>query len=494
VVNSSVKAQTIPYFAIQVIDDQTGRGVPLVQLETTNNRRWYTDSAGFVAFYETGMMNKKVFFTITSHGYEYPADGFGFHGKNLDIQPGGSATLKIKRVNIAERLYRITGEGIYRDSVMLGKKPPIEQPLLNSGVVGQDSNLATVYRGKIYWFWGDTTPLHYPLGNFSTTGATSDLPANGGLKPGIGVNLKYFDDGKGFVQKMVPIDAPGPVWIDGLMTLKDESGKERLVAHYSRVKGLEAVLERGIIVFNDEKHAFEKVKDVDVKAILSPGGHPFRVTVDDQDYFYFPVPYPTVRVKADWKSVMNLASYEAYSPLVAGGRFDGEKTKLDRDKNGKLIWAWKRDTQPINSQQQIDLENAGLMKREESPFRLSSAEDNKPIQLHGGSVCWNDFRKAYIMIGLEVKGTSVLGEIWFAESKTPEGPWTRATKIVTHNKMDFYNPTQHPFFDEDGGRIIYFEGTYTNIFSGNPEKTPGYEYNQIMFRVDLGDRRLKLDD
>jgi hypothetical protein len=57
--------------------------------------------------------------------------------------------------------------------------------------------------------------------------------------------------------------------------------------------------------------------------------------------------------------------------------------------------------------------------------------------------------------------------------------------------MDFYKPTQHPFFDEDGGRIIYFEGTYTNSFSGNPEKTPGYEYNQMMYRVDLTDERLK---
>ena len=24
----------------------------------------------------------------------------------------------------------------------------------------------------------------------------------------------------------------------------------------------------------------------------------------------------------------------------------------------------------------------------------------------------------------------------------------------------FYNPTQHPFFDQDKGRQIYFEGTY----------------------------------
>ena len=35
------------------------------------------------------------------------------------------------------------------------------------------------------------------------------------------------------------------------------------------------------------------------------------------------------------------------------------------------------------------------------------------------------------------------------------------------------------------------EGTYTNTFSGNPCQTPRYEYNQIMYRVDLSDERLK---
>ena len=79
---------------------------------------------------------------------------------------GKSAKLKIKRINIAERLYRITGEGIYRDSVLAGRAVPIRQPLLNGGVVGQDSVMASVYRGKIHWFWGDTSRQRYPLGHF----------------------------------------------------------------------------------------------------------------------------------------------------------------------------------------------------------------------------------------------------------------------------------------------------------------------------------------
>jgi hypothetical protein len=85
---------------------------------------------------------------------------------------------------------------------------------------------------------------------------------------------------------------------------------------------------------------------------------------------------------------------------------------------------------------------------------------------------------------------SILGEVWFTEADSVTGPWRWGKKIVTHNKYTFYNPAHHPLFDQDGGRIIYFEGTYANTFSGNPDQTPRYDYNQIMYRLDLSDPRL----
>src|SRR6266446_8002832 len=91
------------YFAIQVIDEQTGRGVPMVEIQTTSSVRYYTDSNGLVAFHEPGLMNKKVWFGVSAHGYEFPADGFGSRGASLQTKSGGSAQLKIKRLNIAER-------------------------------------------------------------------------------------------------------------------------------------------------------------------------------------------------------------------------------------------------------------------------------------------------------------------------------------------------------------------------------------------------------
>src|SRR5438045_1527574 len=107
------------YFAIEVVDDQTGRGVPMVELQTTSSVRYYTDSAGMIAFSEPGLMNQKVFFNVASHGYEFAKDGFGIRGAVLETKPGTAAQIKIKRINIAQRLYRITGAGIYHDSVLL---------------------------------------------------------------------------------------------------------------------------------------------------------------------------------------------------------------------------------------------------------------------------------------------------------------------------------------------------------------------------------------
>ena len=146
----------VPY-RIQIVDEQSGRGVPLVELATVNNIRFYTDSLGNAAIDEPGLERLDVFFQIRSHGYEYPADGFGSRGRVLRVEAGESDVVRIRRVNIAERLYRLTGAGIYRDSLMTGQPVPIEAPLLNGQVFGCDSTINVVYCGKLFWFWETPT-------------------------------------------------------------------------------------------------------------------------------------------------------------------------------------------------------------------------------------------------------------------------------------------------------------------------------------------------
>jgi hypothetical protein len=80
---------------------------------------------------------------------------------------------------------------------------------------------------------------------------------------------------------------------------------------------------------------------------------------------------------------------------------------------------------------------------------------------------------------------SHLGEVWYSESKTIDGSWKRAKKIATHHQYSFYNPKVHQEFSGQNGKILYFEGTYTTAFSGNSEPTARYDYNQILYRLDL---------
>jgi hypothetical protein len=485
------------YFAIEVVDEQTGRGVPMVELQTTAGVRYYTDSNGLVAFDEPGLMNRKVFFAVASHGYEFPPDGFGVRGVALETKPGGSGRIKVKRLNIAERLYRITGQGIYRDTVLLGRKPRIAEPLLNAEVTGQDGVLTAVYRGRLLWFYGDTNRLAYALGNFSMTGATTALPER--LDPAAGFDLKYFSGPDGFARPMAPLKGEGVVWLFGLVVLPDESGRERMLAYFQRRRGLGPVLENGFVVYNDDKEVFEKFQTVGLDPPLYPRGYPFRVRHDNGDeYLVFTAPYPAVRVKADRKSYLDLSSYEGYTCLKPGTRY-GDKTQaqLERDAAGKLVWAWKKGTPPLQPKEQQELITAGKMTRAESPFRLQDADGGKPILLNNCSCNWNAYRKRYVMIASEGYGATMLGEVWYSEADRPEGPWAQARKIITHaNKPgdahDFYNPVHHSFFDQDGGRVIYLEGSYANTFSGNPHPTSYYEYNQIMYRLDLSEPRLKL--
>lgn len=477
------------YFQIKVIDADSGRGVPLVELKTVHNIRHFTDSNGIAAFREPGLMDQSVFFYVKSHGYEFARDGFGFAGKQLNVTAGGSTTLKIKRLNIAERLYRVTGAGIYADSELTGEPVPIKKPLLNAKVLGQDSVVNAIYKDKIYWFWGDTSKPAYPLGNFHVPGATSLLPKDGGLDPDKGVDLTYFVDKDGFATPTAKLPGKGPTWINGLVVLNDpNSNQERLFAPYMRIEGQLTVYERGLVEFNDATKEFEKRVQFDMKAPVHPQGHPVQHTDQGVEYVYFCHPYPLVRVRATSADLQDLSKYQTYSCFKKGSR--AEALQFDRDAGGKLRWGWKSDTAPLTPKLQADLIKSGKMKAEEGLFQLQDADTGKKFTVHGGSVYWNAYRQRWVMIVLEILGTSVLGEIWYAEADTLLGPWLYARKVVTHDKYSFYNPKQHPMFDKKGGQHIYFEGTYTTLFSGNTDPTPRYDYNQIMYRLDLADPRL----
>ncbi len=477
------------YFGIRVVDDATGRGVPLVELKTVHGVRYYTDSNGWVAIGEPELMGRRVFFFISSHGYEFPKDRFGFRGLRVEVEAGKEMTIRIKRLNLAERLYRVTGAGIYRDSVLLRKRVPIDHPVLNAGVCGSDSVVSAEYRGKIFWFWGDTNRLSYPLGNFHVPGAVSNLPDAGGLDPSAGVELQYFVDRKTrFALETARMPGKGPTWINGLTVLTDRSGRPRLLTGFVKVKPPLTIYARGIAEFSDALNRFEPRVSIPADAPLYPHGHPLTFESASGDHVYFCSPYPYVRVRRSVDEFLDVEQYEAYTYYKQGST--AANAQLDRDANGNLIVGWKRHTPAPTWKREQALLRLGLLKRDERLFVATDIESRNAVSLHGGSVAWNAYRQRWIMIAVSSFDRSPLGEVWYGESRRLEGPWKSFRRIVTHDRYSFYNPKHHQVFDQDEGRIIYFEGTYTKTFSGNRDATPRYDYNQIMYRLDLADPRL----
>ena len=250
----------------------------------------------------------------------------------------------------------MTGEGIYRDSVLTGDAVPIREPLLNGQVFGQDSVVNAVYQGKIYWFWGDTNRPDYPLGNFHVPGATSELPGRGGLEPEAGVDLTYFVDDKGFARPTAAMPGEGPTWISGLTVLEDASGRERMFAFYAKIRKQLEVYERGLAEFNPQTNRFEKIATFPKPAEYSgehPDGHPFLHQDNGINYVYYANPYPLLRVPADPDRLKEPTACEAYTCLAPGTRL--AQQQLDRAPDGRLRYGWKTNTQLVRQDQQAKL-------------------------------------------------------------------------------------------------------------------------------------------
>ncbi len=277
------------------------------------------------------------------------------------------------------------------------------------------------------------------------------------------------------------------------MTVKDSSGTEQMIAHYSHRKSLEEMIGHGLVLFDDEKQEFvELIKFEKNKTWQSPQSHPLSTFEEGIEYVYFPVPFPNIRVQRNLKNTKNQKAYEAYTCLKEGFVFQNHESVLDIQ-DGKPVYSWKSNTDPIGPREEKKLIEAGLLQKKEAHFLPFDLETKASPILHSGSVHWNDYRKKWIMIGVEIGGKSFLGEVWYAECDTVTGPWTTVRKIVTHDQYSFYNPVHHPFFDQQNGQNIYFEGTYSKTFSGNNSATPRYDYNQILYRLDLSDPKLRLN-
>ena len=302
------------------------------------------------------------------------------------------------------------------------------------------------------------------------------------------MNLTYAVGKNGFAKEAAKMPGKGPTWIDGLVVLPDENRQSRLLAQYVKIKAPLAVYERGVVQFDDERQQFGHRAMFPKDAPLYPHGHPFLHRAGDgHEYVYFAGGMPSVRVRANVAGYLDPTQYETYTFLQPG-----TGSGVQRNPDGSLKFEWRAGQPKMDHKQVNKLIADKKITAGESPVHLIDIETGKPVLTQHGSVYWNDHRQRWVMVISQSFGSSMLGEIWFAEAARPEGPWAYARKIVTHDDYSFYNPKQHPYFAKDGGRTLFFEATYTFTFSGNKHPTPLYDYNQVMYRLQLNDPRLNL--
>ena len=427
---------------IEIVEQGNGWPVPLVELRTTHHARFVSDNAGRIAFDLPELMGRETWFEVHGHGYEVKADGFGIRGVRLKPEPGKTLRVEVRRTIIAQRIGRLTGAGLFAESQKLG----LEDGWPESGIVGQDSVQNAVHRGKLFWFWGDTTLARYPLGIFDGTGATTAAQASGALQPPLRLPLDYFTNATGAPRGIAPMPGKGPTWVTGVVSLPDQAGTSRLVCAYMKIKPPLEAYEWSLALWSEEKNFFEKLKtvwtksDTAPKAPPVPEGHP--VLWKDgagKEWALFGNPLPTLRCPATIEAWQDAKTWEVLTPQAS--------------------------------------------------LRGSGGETIKP---HSGSIAWHPWRKRWVTVFMQSFGKpSVFGELWYAEADAPTGPWGIAVKVLSHDNYTFYNPRLHIEFTPEGSPHLFFEGTYTMQFANKPTPTPRHDYNQILYRLELDDPALK---
>lgn len=428
---------------VTVIDAENGWPVPLVELRTTGNVTFWTDNAGVVAFDLPEHMGVATWLEVFSHGYEAPADGFGNRGVRVTPEPGGNVTIRVERKQIAKRLGRLTGAGLFAEAQKCGEFGEWQE----SGITGSDTVRVAPYEKGLFWLWGDTNLPSYPLGIFETSGAMSGVGGLISMEPPTAIRYDYFRNKEGTPRAISPVPGKGPTWLSALVALPDRNGREHLVATYAKIPEMLAPGEMGLMEWNTSKKEFETVlkfweRSEDQKSPPKPypDGHAILAKgPDGKDWLYMNGP-------PDFKCP---PTFEAWK---------------DRS-------TWQEVSQPAS---------------------FETVGGGEPLTVASASIAWSEYRKRWIMIVQQKFGKpSVFGEVWYLEGESPEGPWGPAVKVATHENYTFYNVMiDWPLYDS-AEPVLLFEGTYTHTFTDNPEKTPRYEYNQVLYRLDLDDPALR---
>ena len=214
-----------PYYKITVLDRATNAPVPAIKLMLTNDDTFWTDSAGRVSFYKPELMGKQTWFHVSGYGYSFPLAGFNYRGLTLTPSNNGSRTLYVDREFASQRVFRMTGTGVFDQSIMAGVSPPPTQDDAAFPVVAHESVSNTLFDGQYYWFWTVPSNPQYPEATTFTVCATSPPPGGSGLQPEQPVSLTYLRDASGRARNVLNVAHSGPTRLNSPRVAMDGSAR-----------------------------------------------------------------------------------------------------------------------------------------------------------------------------------------------------------------------------------------------------------------------------
>jgi hypothetical protein len=550
------------FFRIDCLDAATRLPVPLVTLRTSHYVELVSDSAGVVAFDEPGLLGAgPLWLSVLSDGYELegaegavsdpavsiyaaPYDS----GATLLPSAGAGATLLLRRTQIAQRMYRLTGAGLYRDAQLTGGRglpaslaAAGQDGLLDraSGVIGQDTVMTAVFGGRAFWLWGDTAcPRSARQNNceafgMHTVGATSCISSSSNSSSAecdvsLAPALRYFvNDSDAAFPHMAPM-APLPpleqnTWLAGLAVIDDPAGppgnRQLLFANYYKNPG-------DAFAANDDstRTAAKPITGMaqwDASlARFVPAGPAWPADADDflngahtaqvlsprdaaarPAYVYYgghSVLNPPIRVLATPAAMANYSAFEEFDAA------SGEWQPVAVARKAKARYRETAATTVVRFVGGGKLDLGRLPPGPSGAGQRRGQGPNQPWSQWGaGSVNYNAHAGAYLFFGHGGNGSFVA----FGEAFT--GPWVNGSWVSSHNASgaSCYNALHLPHMDLLGGRLVHFACTYTAMWSetvGNGQSwtsclfglnnrrdcapvVPRYEYNNLIYRVDLGD-------
>ena len=428
-------------------DASTAWPVPGVELRTVHGVRFVSDNAGLIAFDLPELMGRQTWLSLHGHGYtvsdELRRQQFGYCGVQIIPAPGKTIKIEVQRKILARRLGRLTGAGLFAESQKLGDHVDCGE----SSVLGADSVVTAELGGKLMWFWGDTRLAHHPIGIYNVSAAWTENfqpPATPPLRP----PFAYFSGRRTARSETRPrgvaaVPGDGPTWIWGAITLPDAHGVPHLVAAAVKVRDKLKKYRWDLVEWDVREELFKPIETVwteDVahpKAPPVPEGHAVPWTdAEGRKWILFCQPFPILRTPA---------TYEG--------------------------WRDSKNWVPLHAATQ------------------AKTPTGECISVHKGHIAWHPWSRKWLAIFTQRGGgkecSSSRGEIWLAEASDPIGPYTAARKVLSHDCYTFYNPVLHPQFFSADSPLIHFEGSYTVEFSGNEMPTPRWDYNQVLYQVDL---------